>query len=164
MGRCERVADPVANLQLAMISNRYRLIRWPRLLRLHLALLAQCLFRLARFRILLSRRGYKPVLQEIRRQSGTEEPYIDPRVLVWAIRKSARIVPGASCLTQSLTAAYRLGRSGQPYTMRIGVKSAGTSSTGQGAIDAHAWVIHDGAVILGGTEQEIGAYTPIVDL
>jgi hypothetical protein len=48
---------------------------------------------------------------------------------------------GATCLEQSLTLWYLLGRQGISSSVRIGVRTA------QGKFEAHAWVEHNGVAL-----------------
>ena len=41
--------------------------------------------------------------------------------VAWAVTHAARLVPGASCLTQALAAKQLLGNRGIPSRLRIGV-------------------------------------------
>lgn len=80
-------------------------------------------------------------------------------MLAWAVERMAPLVPHASCLTQALTLRYLAAREGQECTIRIGVRQQ------QGKpFDAHAWVIAGGTVMIGGQEERIEDFTPIVDL
>jgi hypothetical protein len=65
----------------------------------------------------------------------------------------ARWVPGASCLTQALAAHVLLAWHGHASTVRYGVRPGATG------LDAHAWVEHDGAVVVGG--PDVGAFIPL---
>jgi hypothetical protein len=80
------------------------------------------------------------------RAAGSNE--IDGAVVeraVWAVRHAAAVAPwGRTCLTEALTAAVLLRSAGCEATLRYGVASAGA-----GGLDAHAWLEHRGAVILG---------------
>lgn len=78
-----------------------------------------------------------------RLQGSSREP-VDK--ITWAIRVSARRVPGASCLTQALASLILLGRRGYAAQLRVGVlrPEAGT-------LQAHAWVEIDDQVIIGGS-------------
>lgn len=86
-----------------------------------------------------------------------------------AVRRAARLVPRASCLTQAMTLQLALARRGQPCSVRIGVDRAPAASTlnvpnssdeikadspalqsGVGRFEAHAWVEWQGRVVLGG--------------
>ena len=129
------------------------------LLRRHHALLLQCWWLLLRVRLTLTFADYRRVLRQIGRQAGSEDPAVDPARLVWAIRQAARTVPGASCLTQALACRYRLARSGQACTIRIGV-----ALDRPRRFEAHAWVIREGSVILGDSGDDLRRYRPIVDL
>lgn len=62
-----------------------------------------------------------------------------------AIRRGARLVPAASCLTQAIATRSMLARRDIASTLRIGVaKSDGAS------LQAHAWVESGGDVVIGG--------------
>lgn len=65
----------------------------------------------------------------------------------------ARWVPGASCLTQALAARVLLAWHGHASTVRYGVR-AGTT-----ALAAHAWVEHDGLVVVGG--PDVTGFVPL---
>ena len=69
----------------------------------------------------------------------------DADALAWAVRVAARRVPRASCLTQSLALETMLTLAGLPAETRIGV-----ARKTDGAFEAHAWVVHQGRVLLGG--------------
>jgi Transglutaminase-like superfamily len=70
------------------------------------------------------------------------------RQLVWAVRAASRYVPGASCLTQAIAAQALLGRYGVPSQIEIGV------SKNHSRFHAHAWLVCQGQVVLGGPELE----------
>jgi len=73
--------------------------------------------------------------------------------VVWAVRHAAAVAPwGRTCLSEALTAAILLGRAGCETTLRYGVASAGA-----GGLDAHAWLEHRGAVILGQSARPYAA-------
>lgn len=75
------------------------------------------------------------------KQPGADDLY---RVLT-AVDISARYTPLAStCLTQALTGKVLLARSGIPADLQIGV---GRGTAGQ--LEAHAWVVHQGKVVIG---------------
>lgn len=61
-----------------------------------------------------------------------------------AVTTASRYVPRTTCLTRALTALDLLHRQRLPGELRIGVaKGPG------GRLEAHAWVEHDGAVVIG---------------
>jgi hypothetical protein len=79
-----------------------------------------------------------------------------PRNIVWAVRLAARYVPGASCLTQALTAQLLLSWCGIASRLHVGVSRAQN-------FEAHAWLEYNGRVLLGG-EEESSRYSPILIL
>ena len=64
--------------------------------------------------------------------------------VVWTVVAVSRRVPRASCLTQALVAQRLLAEVGVASDLRIGVARDAT-----GAFEAHAWLEHDGRVVLG---------------
>jgi hypothetical protein len=136
-----------------------RIRRFGRLIRRHHWLLLTSWALLIYIRLTLSVSGYRKVLAQIERLSPRAEPGIPLLVLTWAVAKTARCVPGASCLTQALALRYLARREGQACIMRIGVKH----EPGR-AFEAHAWVIADGEIVLGGIKERVAEFKPIVDL
>lgn len=61
-----------------------------------------------------------------------------------AVRRASRAIPAASCLTQALAARAMLGRRGVTCALCFGV-----AKHDDGTLEAHAWVEHDGRVVLG---------------
>jgi hypothetical protein len=64
--------------------------------------------------------------------------------LAWAVRAASRRVPRASCLTQALALEGLLAEFGQQGVVRIGVARGP-----DGTFEAHAWLEHDGRVLIG---------------
>ena len=91
-------------------------------------------------------------VREERRQPG-----LDARRIAWAIQRGSRYVPFASCLTQALAAQVLMGRYGLPAEIHIGV-----SRNASKAFAAHAWVVSQGELVVGGTGVE--SYRPIAVL
>jgi hypothetical protein len=58
---------------------------------------------------------------------------------------AARRVPMASCLTQSLALEALMEEAGLECEVRFGV-----ARKSDGTFDAHAWVEHEGHVVIGG--------------
>jgi hypothetical protein len=81
------------------------------------------------------------------------------RRTAWGVRNAARLVPGATCLTQALAAQFLLARAGHRSQIRIGV-----AKDPDGRFLAHAWLMSDGRVLLGGTSRELQRYTALADL
>jgi len=77
--------------------------------------------------------------------------------LVWALSAANRRVSGA-CLSNALAAESLLARYGYTPVLRIGA----TLTTG--TLTAHAWVEHDGEVVIGGPESVVRQYSPFPNL
>jgi len=77
-----------------------------------------------------------------------------PERIAWCISVASRYIPGATCLTQALTAQIFLVRRGYDSVLRIGV-----ARDRNGNFMAHAWVEHEGRVVIG----EVGCeeFTPL---
>ena len=125
----------------------------------HPGLLLKCLALVVVIRATLTLRSYGPVLEAIRNVDAGASNRRHPMLFVWAVRRAARFVPGATCLTQALAVRWLMARSEQPSRIRIGV----VEEPGKG-FAAHAWVLHQDVVIIGGDTEDIRRYTPIVDL
>jgi hypothetical protein len=67
--------------------------------------------------------------------------------MVWAVRVVSRYLPGATCLTQALAAQALLTQSGFPSQVEIGVAK---DEDDLRRLQAHAWVVCQGQVVLGG--------------
>ena len=137
-----------------------RLIKFYRLTRAQRSLLVRAVCLLAAIRIALALvplRALRDALAWRWRTTSVVPRPAAPTLqqIIWAIQSAARLVPGATCLVQGLT-ALRLGISaGYPVTMNIG-----TTKEVNGALKAHAWVEHQGQVILGAAEGI--NYTPLL--
>lgn len=77
------------------------------------------------------------------------------RQIIWAAQSAARFVPGATCLVQSLSVLRLAISAGYPVTLKIG-----TAKEIDGTLKAHAWVEHQGEIILGAAEENL--YTPLL--
>jgi hypothetical protein len=78
-----------------------------------------------------------------------------PERIVWAVRVASRYLPRATCLTQALAAQALLARSGYPSQVEIGVTKDESRR-----LHAHAWVVCQGQVVLGG--QQVERYNPLM--
>jgi hypothetical protein len=123
-------------------------------------LILHCLFVVALVRIALSLLSYR-VLRRFLRQKVPPTSSNNGKVdrIVSAVGRASRLVPRASCLTQALAAQFILARAGFPSQIRVGV-----AIHDQGKFVAHAWLIRDGRVVMGGTAEEIQRYATLVDL
>lgn len=84
---------------------------------------------------------------------------VNPQKIATSVEYIARFVPGALCLAQAITAQRHLAKLGFETTMRIGVKSDVGCS-----LKAHAWLLWQGIVILGGDEEELESYQVMTDM
>jgi len=77
-----------------------------------------------------------------------------------SIRRANRVLGWRDdCLPQALAARLLLRRRGLHVRLRIGVKKGPG-----GRIQAHAWVEHDGMIVVGGTGPDLHSFTPLRDL
>jgi len=117
----------------------------------------QALCVIAMIRLGLSTLGYNRLrhIVPVARHAAPPEML---RAVAWAVRRSARLVPGASCLTQALAAQFLLARRGFNSIIKVGVREEG------GKILAHAWLISETQVVIGGSGTDLTDYTPIANL
>ncbi len=91
-------------------------------------------------------------------RSGRQTPDNRRRPLsriVWAVTAAGRRTPlGTTCLASALAGQALLDRHGYSTKLRIGVKR-----DGGGAFAAHAWLEHEGRIVLGGDTETIETYT-----
>lgn len=66
-----------------------------------------------------------------------------PDRLAWAVRTSSRVVPAATCLTQAVALQWLLKNTGRVCCVCIGV-----TKDANHRFHAHAWVEHEGGVLL----------------
>jgi hypothetical protein len=77
--------------------------------------------------------------------------------MVWAVKVVSRYLPGATCLAQAVAAQALLNQSGFPSQVEIGVAKDDLRR-----LQAHAWVVCHGQVVLGG--QQPNHYNSIIVL
>lgn len=142
-----------------MLSPIERLARHGRLVRRHSVLLVKTAAALSLIRITLWTRGYRPVMRHIAQVEPRSGPTIPIVLLAWAVERVAPFIPHASCMTQALALRYLAAREGKPCTIRIGVKHDPGKQ-----FEAHAWIIVDDKIIIGGNDENIATFTRIVDL
>lgn len=75
------------------------------------------------------------------------------------VARISRIVPDASCLTQTIAAQAILSRKGIPTTIAIGLRN--TSHDGFGA---HAWLTWNGRIVMEGDESSVAGFSRVLDL
>ena len=74
--------------------------------------------------------------------------------IIWAINVLGNKVPGATCLSNAITAKTMLGRQGFEAVIHIGIKK------NSGKVIGHAWVEFNGEIILGGKNSP-SSFIPI---
>jgi len=72
-----------------------------------------------------------------------------------AVERVSRFIPGATCLTQALSASILLAWYGADASVHIGV-----ARDSEQKLTAHAWVTSRGSVIVGGSD--LGRFQPLV--
>lgn len=122
-------------------------------------LLASSFLTLCLVRIALCFLPYRVLRRFIPSPAGCQDSRFYARRVVSAVVRAAPYVPGASCLTRALATQFLLARSGHRSTIRIGVRKEA-----DGTLGAHAWLVCDGTLVLGGTEQQLAGYVPLTDL
>lgn len=76
--------------------------------------------------------------------------------LRWAVLAVARRLPGTRCLPRALALQALMARAGMPARLCIGVAKEADS-----ALEAHAWVLHDGVPVF--DEPDLERYTLLSD-
>jgi hypothetical protein len=91
-------------------------------------------------------------------RTDDDTPSLPPIMrLAWLVTVAGRYSPlGTSCLKEALALSWLMSRRGIATTLRIGVARR------HGTLDAHAWLEHNGRIILGGTGAD--AYAPLTPL
>lgn len=79
--------------------------------------------------------------------------------VAWSVWLVAHIVPFASCLTRAQACQILLARRGIASTICLGVRE-GTS----GVLEAHAWLICEDRLVLGGEEGRVPSFRRLADL
>ena len=87
----------------------------------------------------------------LRRMKSSEEvPDVDH--LAWMVSVAARHIPGKyECLPQAVATCWTLRNAGQDAEIRVGVRRSE-----EGEFEAHAWVVLEDRVVIGGLESDGG--------
>ncbi|TPI20565.1 lasso peptide biosynthesis B2 protein [Mesorhizobium sp. B4-1-1] len=118
--------------------------------------LARCLTVVSAVRFALTLSSYNRVRSLVMRlDAGRDASIADLRRVAWGVAAAARLVPGASCLTQALAGQYLLARQGSASRISIGIEK-GTGSE----LKAHAWLMSGNHIVLGGS---IKGFAHLVD-
>ncbi len=78
----------------------------------------------------------------------SRQPTKPPEIVARAVTRSARYVPGATCLVQAITLCRLLQQEGHDSVLQVGVKPPSA-----GRLQAHAWVECEGKIVLGGSNS-----------
>jgi hypothetical protein len=74
--------------------------------------------------------------------------------IVWAVRTASERLPGTTtCLTHALAVHAMLAASGYPSLLHFGVMRGS-----QGKLRGHAWVEHEGRILIGGSAPAISQF------
>ncbi|TGR19325.1 lasso peptide biosynthesis B2 protein [Mesorhizobium sp. M8A.F.Ca.ET.202.01.1.1] len=118
--------------------------------------LAHCLLVVATVRLGLTVFSYNRVRRMVTRLNARQCASMgELRLVAWGVAAAARFVPGATCLTQALSGQYLLARKGNASNIRIGIERG----TGE-QLKAHAWLVSDNHIVLGGS---IDGFAHLVD-
>jgi hypothetical protein len=79
---------------------------------------------------------------DLRKGSGSADR------IIWSVRTAARRVPGTTCLSSALALQRLLSSAGHSSQVHIGAAGGTTDFM------AHAWLVHDGVVVIGEEEHE----------
>ncbi|MEO0682407.1 MAG: lasso peptide biosynthesis B2 protein [Pseudomonadota bacterium] len=111
-------------------------------------LAASALGWLVRARLVHLRRPAPELLARLRRPGPADRPRrplplarVSRAIAAWSRRAPWR----SDCMIQALAAKMWLDRRGLPTEMRLGA-----ARSGDGALDAHVWILSDGEVVTGG--------------
>jgi hypothetical protein len=85
-------------------------------------------------------------------RTNVEQDASEPVLVGRAVRRAARLVPRATCLTQALATLWLMAQRGYRGTLRIGVKREA-----DGKLLAHAWVEHGSRIVVG--QKGVSEYT-----
>jgi len=123
-------------------------------------LLVEAAFLLSVIRLALGRVPFttlrRMVVRGPRKGIGPPNPGIADQV-VWAVNALFPTTPRrATCLVRALAVQAMLARRGYPSRLRIGVMRGSP-----GGLDGHAWVEHEGRILIGGSAPELARFAPI---
>ena len=92
--------------------------------------------------------------------AGQGAPRADLAEIAWSVRAAARLVPGASCLTQASAGQMLLARRGHATTIRLSVPARAATP---GTLAPHAWLMAGDTIVLGGTPEDYGRHRILHD-
>ena len=80
--------------------------------------------------------------------------------VAWSVRNAARLVPGATCLTQASAGQLLLARRGLATTIRLSVPA---QAAAPGRLAPHAWLMAGDIIVLGGTAEDYTRHRTLHD-
>lgn len=66
--------------------------------------------------------------------------------LAWSVEAASKRFKGVTCLSKALALQHMLAQNGHDSELCIGVDKS------EGGITAHAWLVHQGRILIGGSE------------
>lgn len=108
------------------------------------------------FRAYILAFGYKRIKRHIGEVDGPPAPPWEARRVGWFVFKTAKPIPGATCLSRAMTAQYILKRHGFGSSLCVGV--AQSDKAGDKGLLAHAWVMSGDQVVVGNESGELERY------
>jgi hypothetical protein len=122
--------------------------------------LVRCVVTVASVRLGLSLLSYNTLRRWLAATTALQAASDDvAQRIAWGVVNAARIVPGATCLTQAFAAQLLLAHAGYRSQMRIGV-----AKDERGQFIAHAWLISNERVVIGGSSEDLQRYVSLTDL
>lgn len=137
----------------------WRLSRFWRLKPADQLFLVRCVWQLGLIRLGLRMRGYQRVSRALQSSLPRFPGKVSAPRIIWGVRTAAQFLPRSKCLASAVTLHYLLARSGHASVVRVGI-----AKDSQMSFDAHAWVIHDGQIVIGDSGPMHDRYTTMTDL
>lgn len=148
--------EPARETSFKRGGSRRGLVRIFSLSGSEMIFLGHCLLVVATVRLGLTLLSYNRVRSLVTRLDARQCASMgELRRVAWGVAAAARFVPYATCLTQALSGQYILARQGNESTIRIGIERG----TGE-QLKAHAWLVSDNHIVLGGS---IDGFAHLVD-
>lgn len=142
----DRQGDPIARL-VGMPPHERRLLA--------AALPVVLIARLGQ--LALAPRRLAPLMVALGEAMGAPQAHTDyAERAARAVARAGRLVPGADSLTLAVATLALLRRRGLTGRLCRGVRRDGS-----GALHTHAWVEHNGRLIVGGPRARVAQYTPL---
>lgn len=141
-----------------------KLRRIGRLSRDELKLLILALGAVLRVRFYLLRRSHDALRQLIQSHPVSRPELATPKAdlaeIAWSVRNAARLVPGATCLTQASAGQLLLAQRGHGSTVRLSVPARAAAP---GKLAPHAWLMAGNTIVLGGTVADYASHRALHD-